>query len=104
MIRKPGTVNFWVDPQKNPGAFTDGVNYRWVEFQLHGEHCIVISEGKIIRATMNPDTPREVEIFSRPMDLDQKNRHMLTVTWSEDVLTLYVDGQEEYQVQMDDLF
>lgn len=34
MIRKPGTVNFWVDPKKNPGAFTDGVNIRWIDFKL----------------------------------------------------------------------
>jgi len=101
MIRKPGTVNFWVDPQKNPGAFTDGVNIRWIDFKLHGENCIVTSEGKIICAIMNPDTPREIKIFSQPMDLDLKNRHMITVTWSEEALTLYVDGQEECQIQLD---
>jgi hypothetical protein len=37
MIDKPGSINFWFDPKKNPNAFTSNVNCKWIDFEVNGE-------------------------------------------------------------------
>ena len=102
-VNTSGTVNFWVDMNRNPGAFTDGVNYRWSDFVVDGEHCVVASEGRTLTATMNPGTDRSVKVFSAPLELDPDEAHMVTVTWSAEHISLYVDGDVEYALHLDEL-
>lgn len=102
MIKDEGTVNFWVDPKKNPNAFTEGTKYRWINFELKGERVDIVSEGKMLKATMNQDTDKELMIFSHLVDLDLSKKHMISLTWSPDYLTLYFDGNQEYQLPVED--
>lgn len=101
---QPGTVTFWVDPAKNPGAFTEGVSYTWGVFIVNGEECAVVSEGKTLCATLNRSTERETLIFSTEIDADPQSRHMIAVTWSDEEMNLYFDGQRKSTVKMTDFF
>ena len=99
-----GTVNFWLDLRRNPGAFTDGVDYRWTDFVVNGQRCLVASEGRTLTATLNPGTDRAVEVFSSELDLDPSEPHMITVTWSSSDLALYADGETEYRLDLAELW
>jgi len=102
MIEKEGTVSFWIKPEKNPNAFTEGNNFRWIEFNLHGEHVAIVSEGKTLQAIMNHGTDKELMIFSHLINLDLSKKHMIALTWSPDYLTLYLDGKQEHQISVKD--
>lgn len=102
MIKNKGTVCFWVEPDKNPNAFTEGTNYRWTNFELHGERVEIVSEGETLKAIMNQDTDKELMIFSCLISLDLSKKHMISLTWSPDYLTLYFDGEQEYQISVKD--
>ncbi len=81
MITQPGTVNFWIDSKKNPGAFTPGVNYTWIRFQLGPETCVVSSEGTNLIGVLNPGTEREISIFTVVPTIDPNRKHMVTLRW-----------------------
>lgn len=93
MIEEPGTINFWVDPKRNPGAFTEGVNYNWIEFQLGTDMCKIVSKGASLIALLNPNTENEMEIFNVIPEFDNKDSHMITLTWTTDEMTLYFDAK-----------
>ncbi len=103
MIKKEGSVNFWVDPEKNKKAFTEGTNYNWIDFKLNEENVSIFSEGKTLQAIMNYKTDRELMVFTYLVDFDLSKKHMITLTWSSDNLILYFDGKEEYKVSIKDL-
>ena len=87
-----GSINFWVDPAKNPKIFQKGINYKFGPFDLRGEKCLVVLEGKIISVVMNQGTKREIVIFTSELDPDITERHMITVTWNSKQLNLYFDA------------
>ncbi len=92
---RPGTITFWFDPLKNKGAFTNGVNVNWGEFDCNGEICTIFSEGKILIAYLNKNTADETMVFSRELEVDISKSHMVAITWNDIEMTLYFDGEEE---------
>jgi len=90
---KPGTINFWVDPVKNPKIFQEGINYKFGPFDLCGDRCFVVFEGKILSLIKNQSTKREIRLFSKELETDPTMRHMITITWSNKELNLYFDGE-----------
>ena len=98
---QPGTVTFWVDPTKNPGAFTQGKGYIWGVFEVNGED---VSEGNTLSATLNKDTDREIMIFSTQIISDPSSAHMIAVTWSDEEMNLYFDAESLTIVKMSDFF
>jgi len=102
-IKKPGTVTFWIDPKKNPFAFKEGNNVKWLEFKLDGQHCIIISEGKTLTVIMNPNTNREFMIFQTSIDFDPGTKHLVVVTWSTETVWLYYDKVSIQEVNVSDL-
>lgn len=101
---QPGTVTFWVDPAKNPGAFSEGTNYKWGVFKVNEEECTVVSEGNTLLATLNQGTESEIMIFSTEVDADPNSHHMIAVTWSDEEMNLYFDAVCLTTVRMSDFF
>lgn len=104
IINKPGSANFWFDPVKNPMAFKEGINIRWIEFELNGEHAIVTSEGTTLNVIMNPNTDRELTVFQTGIEPDPNKKHMVTVTWSPEQVCLYLDAQIQQEIHPSDLY
>ncbi|KKL72844.1 hypothetical protein LCGC14_2080870 [marine sediment metagenome] len=90
---KGGTINFWCRPEKNPGAFTDGVNYNWGVYNINGRMVNVQSEGRALLATYNTGLGEDTLIFTQDLDIDTSKAHMITVTFSAKELNIYFDGQ-----------
>ncbi|HBH12610.1 MAG TPA: hypothetical protein DDX29_05815 [Clostridiales bacterium] len=97
---RPGTITFWFDPQKNMGAFTDGINVNWGTFNCNGEVCTIVSEGRTLVAYLNKDSANESMIFSQELDVDPSKSHMVAITWSNTEMTLYFDGQQECKIDL----
>ena len=104
IINKPGSVNFWFDPSKNPNAFKDGINIRWKEFELNREHVIITSEGTSLNVIMNPQKDRELIVFQTGIEPDPTKRHMVTVTWTPEQVCLYLDAQVQQEIHPSDLY
>ena len=104
MITQPGTVSFWVDPAKNPGAFTAGKNYVWGIFEVNGEKCTIGSEGDTLLAELNKGTDREIMVFSTKVTTNPTVAHMIAVTWSNEEMNLYFDADCLSTVKMSDFF
>ena len=102
MIIQPGTVTFWIDPEKNPKAFSEGINYHWVTFGLGTEQCTIASEGTNLVATMNAGTDRELIIFSVIPPVDQNVKHMVAVTFDSTTLCLYFDAELLHSLNITD--
>jgi hypothetical protein len=101
-IIQPGTVNFWIDPKKNPGAFTPGVNYTWIRFQLGSETCAVSSEGTKLIGVLNPGSELQVRIFSVVPTVDPNRKHMVTLGWDSERLELSFDAELIYEIAISD--
>jgi len=96
----PGTVTFWVDLDKNPGAFTEGINYKWGVFEVNAQDCTIYSEGRTLLATLDYGTPNAFTVFTAEIDADPNRRHMIAVTWTNEAMNLYFDGQLTQTAQM----
>lgn len=93
IINKEGSAGFWVDPSKNPQAFKDGNSVSWINFELEGEKCEIVSEGKTLSAIFNPKTEREFMICQALIDFNPTQRHMFSITWSPTKIILYQNAQ-----------
>ncbi|MFC2005163.1 hypothetical protein ACFLUY_02950 [Chloroflexota bacterium] len=102
MVTQPGTVIFWVKPSENPGAFTQGKNYTWGVFQINGEECTILSEGNTLLAVLNKGSDREFMIFSHEVTSGPNIPHMISVTWSDEEMNLYFDGESLVTLKMSD--
>jgi hypothetical protein len=102
MIRQPGTIDFWITPEKNSGAFTSGVNYTWASCQIGTDGCTVISEGENLIGVMNSGTDREWRIFSVVPPVERSKKHMVTVTWDTERLKLYFDASILHEISFSD--
>ncbi len=101
IIKTPGSINFWFDKVKNPMAFKEGANVFWTECKINNEHAIISTESNTILVTLNPKTDRELTVFKTSVVLDDnKQKHMITITWSPEKVCLYFDGKiiQEYLV------
>lgn len=103
LIKKPGTFTGWIDPKKNPFAFKEGSNVKWIEFVLNGEHAVIISEGKTLSVIMNHNTDRQLLVFQTSIDFDLSTKHQIGVTWSVESISLYFDGQLQQEISAEDL-
>ncbi len=88
-----GTITFWFDPAKNPGAFCKGGNFHWGTFVVHADVCTIRSEETQLMAILNEGKESQTVIFSAAMDVDPRKKHMVAVTWSKEKLALYFDGE-----------
>jgi hypothetical protein len=102
MITQPGTVEFWIDPKKNPTAFIERTRIKWIEFRLGPETCEVISDGPNLACIMNSGTGREFSIFSVIPPYTSDQRHMVDVTWSSEEMVLYWDGLPIHTCRFED--
>jgi hypothetical protein len=102
MIRQPGTIDFWITPEKNSWAFTSGVNYTWASCQIGTDGCTVISEGENLIGVMNSGTDREWRIFSVVPPVERSKKHMVTVTWDTERLKLYFDASILHEISFSD--
>lgn len=91
IIKKEGTVSFWIDKKENPLAFTKGANIIWGIFEINGEKAIITTESNTLSVTMNPQTRNELVIFQTEIDSTGKS-HNVAVTWSPESVCLYFDG------------
>ena len=90
---KEGTVAFWFDPKKNPGAFKEGIKYCWGIFEINGEECTIISDGIMLSAILNINSNDQRMIFNIVLNPDPNKNHMIAVTWNSEELNLYFDGE-----------
>lgn len=102
IIKKEGTVSFWIDKNENPLAFTEGANIIWGIFEINGEKAIITSESNTLSVTMNHQTENELVIFQTEIDSTGKS-HMVTVTWSPESLCLYFDADIVQKLLTSDL-
>lgn len=101
-IENSGTVEFWFDPAKNPFAFKDGNNVKWIEFKVDNEIGVIISEGKTLTGIMNPNTAKELQIFQTSIEFDLSKRHQIALTWQPQELCLYFDGKLQQKIDPSD--
>ena len=91
-IKDSGTVNFWVDPEKNPFAFKDDNKVFWMDFIVDGNDGIITSEGKSLSLILNKGKETEICIFQTDVDFEPNKRRMFTFTWSPNSICFYLDA------------
>jgi hypothetical protein len=103
IIKKEGSITFLFSMDKNPKAFTDGVNVFWGEFMLNGEVSVITSESKNLSVTMNPKTDRELLVFSAELENIRLDKNHVGITWSPEKVCLYFNGIQVQSIKTSDL-
>lgn len=89
---KPGTFNFWIDPENSPNAFDLGIRCHWAVFAIEGEKCVVYSDGPTLAATLRMDSENPVPLFRVAFSPSLTNRHVVTIGWRKGRIRVYLDA------------
>ncbi|WP_055444939.1 hypothetical protein [Lacinutrix himadriensis] len=94
MIKNKGAITFWISMDKNPFAFKDGNQVKFVNQDINGEHLTINLESKQINVIFNKGTNRAISIFSPIISNIDPVKNFVAVSWSSEKILIMFNDQE----------
>jgi hypothetical protein len=94
IVNKEGTVYFSFSKEQNPIPFNlyDNRFCYWLDIVI-GEHLAQVSSiGTILTITINPDTAKPKDILQGIIAPLEEDTNVITITWSQEAICLYLNG------------